>query len=82
MSKRVVLENKSDINNLEKYCPGISQTEQESFLKYYEILKNFNSTINLVSRGSIESAANTHFADCYLSMKIVFQDIPQGENGF
>ena len=70
----------SDIENISDYIPDISDGVYEQFLTYFEILKQFNTRINLVSNSTLSIAGRRHFADSYHGIKSFDEEIPSGSN--
>ncbi|MCJ8277573.1 MAG: 16S rRNA (guanine(527)-N(7))-methyltransferase RsmG [Bdellovibrionales bacterium] len=60
----------SDIDRLKEFLPELTETEEEKFRQYFDVLCHFNRKINLVSRASIKNSGGKHFSDSYKGLKI------------
>ncbi len=57
-----------------KFIPNLSACDNEKFIKYYQLLIEWNKRINLTAITDPQGVASRHFADSLLSISM----IPQG----
>ncbi len=66
----------SDINSLKTFIPELSPLLEAQFITFYEIVLKYNGTLNLISRSTIETAGEKHFADSYLGLMTFLNLLP------
>lgn len=80
----------NDIDDLPILIPDLSSELLAQFREYYELISFYNTKLNLVSKSTVSHAADIHFADCYMGLRIIdthtkienrFYDFGSG-NGF
>ena len=62
----------NDFDRIGDYIPELSSEMLSSFGTYYDLLKEFNVSLNLVGSGTLAAAGERHFADSYLGIKSLF----------
>jgi len=55
----------SKYDSLHDFLPDISPELMGSFELFYELIREFNGSLNLIGSGTLFQIAERHFADCY-----------------
>jgi 16S rRNA (guanine527-N7)-methyltransferase len=61
------------------WVPDLDPAAAEKIGAYYDELIKFNKTINLISAGTIRTAATVHFADSVLASRIISKGLIPGK---
>ena len=65
-----------DIQTVIKAIPGVTEPQAEKLCRYYEMLMDWNSRMNLTAITGEDEVLKKHFADSLLPLEL----IPEGAN--
>ncbi len=65
----------SENNKLEDIIPNLSSDLSVSFEIFFDLVKRYNTTINLVAKSTISKAWTKHFADSFLGLEQIRNDL-------
>lgn len=69
----------NDIEEIDELIPGISSELKAQFEHFFELIQQYNKTINLVSKNTIPRAVTKHFFDSFQGLSIVQPEIKPGQ---
>jgi len=66
----------TDLNKIDTYLYHLPAEQRDQLKRYYEILLQFNSKVNLVSSSTAPLAAKQHFADSVMGLELCYHSFP------